>query len=109
MPLGLIRKVYEKVEPKVAPVLEGVLRHPLYLRAASKSFEIVYKTIRLRKSVVKRIFDLTNLPTRDEQDEMRYLIKKVQYETQDVREELAELRDRLGRSEHAGEASHDVQ
>jgi len=109
MPLGLIRKVYEKVEPKVAPVLEGVLRHPLYLRAASKSFEIIYKSIRLRKNLVKKIFDLSNLPTRDEQDEMRYLIKKVQYETQDVKEELAELRELLGRSESAGGAGHDVQ
>jgi len=109
MPLGLIKKVYGKVEPKVAPVLEGVLRHPLYLRAASKSFELLYRSIRLRKSIVKKIMDLSNLPTKEEQDEMRYLIKKVQYETQDVKEELAELRELIGRSENVGGASHDLQ
>ena len=109
MRLGIIKKVYEKVEPKVAPLLEGALRHPLYLRAASKSFEIVYKTIRLRKNVMRKLFDLSNLPTRDEQDEMRYLIKKVQYETQDVKEELAELREHIARSESVGGANHDVQ
>jgi hypothetical protein len=102
MPIGLIRKVYDRLEPRVSPALEKLLRHPLYLRTASKSFELVYKTMLLKKIATRRLLEVANLPTREEQEQLLYQLKKMQYEAQDVKAEMEELKRMVGNAAQEG-------
>jgi hypothetical protein len=92
MPIGIIRKAYDRIEPKVSPVLENIVRHPLYLKATGKTFELAYRALLLRKSLVSRIFNLAQLPDREQQQQMLYMLQKMQSETQDVKEEVEDLK-----------------
>jgi hypothetical protein len=98
MPIGLIRKVYDRIEPRVSPALERLLRHPLYLKTASKSFELVYRTLLVKKAATRKLLEVANLPTREEQEQLLYQLKKMQYEAQDVKAEMEELKRRVGKA-----------
>ncbi|MFH1438189.1 MAG: hypothetical protein ABIJ56_20940 [Pseudomonadota bacterium] len=87
--------MYTKVEPAVSPVLEGILSHPLYLKAAGKTLEAVYRAIRLRRDVLGRIYDFSHLARREKQDEILHMVQVVKYETQDMKEELEDLKKQL--------------
>ena len=108
MPIGLIKKVYDRLEPRVSPALEKLLRHPLYLRTASKSFELVYRTLLLKKAATRKLLEVANLPTREEQEQLLYQLKKMQYEAQDVKAEMEELKRMVGKAE-LGEKNDDTQ
>ena len=95
MPVGLIKKVYLKVEPRVSPVLEGIFSHPLYLKAAGKTLETVYRAIRLRRDVLGRIYDVSLLARREKQDEILNMVQVVRYETQDMKEEIEDLKKQI--------------
>jgi len=108
MPIGLIRKVYDRLEPRVSPAIEKLLRHPLYLKTASKSFELVYRTLLLKKAATRKLLEVANLPTREEQEQLLYQLKKMQYEAQDVKAEMEELR-RMMANAGPGEKNDETQ